>query len=494
MAKTGIKIKRCNVGSVEAHNKRTKEYLEGLEKAGKPLYYFPELTPDNVSWENPRYEGKSCQTLFEEAKALYKEKVGQAPQLKDRERISKKTGKKKIIAGWSPIREGCPPIKEDTTIEDFKPVVDWARDNGLDVIRIDLHFDEGHDDAETKERKLNRHAHIVFDWVDHNTGKTIKLDDAKMSELQDIMAAALGMERGIPKVETGLEHIPAAEYRERKAAESARKLEVKSEDLESTNKQLKQENDSLLEERAEIVSVVETETQLMNRLQKTNKDLEHAQNCFVRHISDEFERLVREAKAEIENASVKISLFGSGKDRDARRAFREQLIASLDEILKNPSAHLADIKKLPDDIRQEYRRMDEHAENNRRENNYHRVDDPAIRQTNADLRKRYQREASLLDEMNLQQLPEDVKERLINGESVKVRKKWYDPTDSKFTDEEEATLNVSEWRLRFNGKSLREFLTQVWMKMAMIAQEVKRAAWRKSVQEKVQEEKNGMSL
>lgn len=238
MAKTGIKIKRCNVGSVEAHNKRTKEYLEGLEKAGKPLYYFPELTSNNVSWENPRYEGKSCQTLFEEAKVLYKEKVGQAPQLKDRERINKKTGKKTIIAGWSPIREGCPPIKEDTTIEDFKPVVDWARGNGLDVIRIDLHFDEGHDDAGTKERKLNRHAHIVFDWVDHTTGKTIKLDDAKMSELQDVMAAALGMERGVRKSETGLEHIPAAEYREMKAAESVRRLEAQAGAIEERIKGL----------------------------------------------------------------------------------------------------------------------------------------------------------------------------------------------------------------------------------------------------------------
>lgn len=232
MAKTGIKIKRCNVGSVEAHNKRTKEYLEGLEKAGKSLYYFPELSLNNVSWENPKYEGKSCAALFEEMKQLYIDKVGQAPQLKDREHISKKTGKKSVIAGWSPIREGCPPIKEDTTIEDFKPVIDWAHENGLDVIRIDLHFDEGHDDAETKERKLNRHAHVVFDWVDHNTGKTLKLDDTKMSELQDVMAAALGMERGIRKAETGLEHIPAAEYREKKAAESVRRLEAQAVEIE----------------------------------------------------------------------------------------------------------------------------------------------------------------------------------------------------------------------------------------------------------------------
>ena len=40
MAKTGIHIKRANVGSVEAHNKRTKGYIEGLKKAGVNIYFF----------------------------------------------------------------------------------------------------------------------------------------------------------------------------------------------------------------------------------------------------------------------------------------------------------------------------------------------------------------------------------------------------------------------------------------------------------------------
>ncbi|MCM1531060.1 MAG: hypothetical protein NC048_05580 [Bacteroides sp.] len=260
MEKTGIKIKRCNVGSVEDHNKRTEQYLDGLEKAEKRLYFFPDLTSNNVSWENPRYNGKSCQTLFNEAITLYKEKVGQAPQLKDRDKINKKTGKKTTIAGWSPIREGCSPIKEDTSIEDFKPVVDWARGNGLDVIRIDLHFDEGHIDAKTKERKLNRHAHIVFDWVDHDTGRSIKLDEKKMSELQDVMAIALGMERGTPKSETGLEHIPAAEYREMKATEETQRLEREAEELKQNNQWLEKKLEAVKEEAKKELAQIKQET------------------------------------------------------------------------------------------------------------------------------------------------------------------------------------------------------------------------------------------
>lgn len=242
MAKTGIKIKRCNVGSVEAHNKRSKEYLESVKRSGHRIYIYQELTPNNSCWVNPRYKGKSCQELFEEMKSLYRDKIGQDPQLQDRIRINKKTGKETTVAGWSPIREGCAPIKEDTKLTDFNPVLQWARKNGIDIIRIDLHFDEGHDDVKTKERKLNRHAHVVFDWVNHDTGKTIKLDDAKMSELQDVMASALGMERGEKKEKTGKDHIPYAEYREMKAAESAAAMEKEA-------KKAKAERDAILMEK-----------------------------------------------------------------------------------------------------------------------------------------------------------------------------------------------------------------------------------------------------
>lgn len=47
MAKTGIHIKRANVGSVEAHNLRTEQYLAGLKKAGRSVYFFQELSHNN---------------------------------------------------------------------------------------------------------------------------------------------------------------------------------------------------------------------------------------------------------------------------------------------------------------------------------------------------------------------------------------------------------------------------------------------------------------
>lgn len=147
--------------------------------------------------------------------------------LQDRVRVNKKTGKEYTVAGWSPIREGVIPIKEDTSLNDFSGVMRFAKEKGLNIIRIDIHHDEGYRNEATGETKHNRHAHIVFDWVNHETGKTIKLDDKDMSEFQDIVAESLGMERGTRKEETGLKHIDHIEYREQKAEAHTLELEKK---------------------------------------------------------------------------------------------------------------------------------------------------------------------------------------------------------------------------------------------------------------------------
>lgn len=43
--------------------------------------------------------------------------------------------------------------------------------------------------------------------MDHNTGKSLKLDADDMSEMQDMVAEELDMERGQRKSETGLDHL-----------------------------------------------------------------------------------------------------------------------------------------------------------------------------------------------------------------------------------------------------------------------------------------------
>ena len=51
--------------------------------------------------------------------------------------------------------------------------------------------------------KPNYHAHIVFDWMDHDTGKSRKLNDDDMMQMQTLASEILSMERGQSKSETG---------------------------------------------------------------------------------------------------------------------------------------------------------------------------------------------------------------------------------------------------------------------------------------------------
>jgi len=252
MAKTGGHFSRCNVGSVEAHNERTQAYLDGVKAAGLPLYFFQNLTVNNTHWMSDRQEftGKTCAQIFESLKQLYTEKTGQAPQLKDRTRINKKTGKEYTVAGWSPIREAVIPIKEDTTVEDFKPVFAWLRRNGLEPIRLDLHKDEGYEDEETGERKMNYHAHLVVCWVDLKTGKTANLKKDRMSEFnQKVLPEALGMDAGESKAITGKEHLTPAAQRAKAEVErleaKAAAVEEKVQHLEERHDQLERENTRL---------------------------------------------------------------------------------------------------------------------------------------------------------------------------------------------------------------------------------------------------------
>lgn len=214
--KTGGHWKPCNIGSVEAHNERRPEYLESVKKAGLGLYFFEHLTEHNDHWmnDNVRYKDKTVADVFEAMKKLYQEKTGQLPQLVDKIKVSKKTGKEYKCAGWSPIREMCPPIKEDTKIEDFEYLKKWAKKHGIEIIRIDLHKDEGYHDEETGEYKMNYHAHVVASFLDWNTGKTVKPNSQAMSEMQTILAMALDMERGERKADTGKQYLDHVQYRE----------------------------------------------------------------------------------------------------------------------------------------------------------------------------------------------------------------------------------------------------------------------------------------
>ncbi len=221
--KSSIHIKPCNVASSEAHNRRTAEYMRNIGKS--KVYVVSELSANNEQWINPDFGSPELQAHYEDIKRMVKEKTGRAMQEKERERKGK-NGKIIKVAGCSPIREGVLLIRPDTTLADVRRFGEECQKRwGITPLQIFLHKDEGHwlngqpapEDMESfqvGERwfKPNYHAHIVFDWMNHDTGKSRKLNDEDMTEMQSLASDILLMERGQSKAVTGKEHLERNDF------------------------------------------------------------------------------------------------------------------------------------------------------------------------------------------------------------------------------------------------------------------------------------------
>ena len=156
---------------------------------------------------------------------------------------------KKMPNNAEPIREGVAVITEATTMEQMKTLAEQIEQRwGIKTKAIYAHLDEGHEhlvtDKDHEQGKYldspegstiflwNYHAHYVFDWTNHETGQCINLNRHDMSELQDMLANTLKMERGkksdkkwrdahtFKAEQETLRAKEAAEYTERKKCES----------------------------------------------------------------------------------------------------------------------------------------------------------------------------------------------------------------------------------------------------------------------------------
>ena len=253
--KSSIHIKPCRVTSSGAHNRRTAEYMRNIGKS--QIYIVPELTADNEQWINPNFGSPDLQVHYENIKRMVKEKTGRAMQEKERERKGK-NGKIIKVAGCSPIREGVLLIRPDTTLADVCKFGEECQKRwGTTPLQIFLHKDEEHwlsgqPEAGDKESfqvgekwfKPNYHAHIVFDWMNHDTGKSRKLNDEDMTEMQSLASDILLMERGQSKVITGKEHLERNDFIIEKQKAELQRMDVakrhKEEQINLAEQELKQ--------------------------------------------------------------------------------------------------------------------------------------------------------------------------------------------------------------------------------------------------------------
>ena len=189
------------------------------------VYVVSELSANNEQWINPDFGSPELQAHYEDIKRMVKEKTGRAMQEKERERKGK-NGKIIKVAGCSPIREGVLLVRPDTTLADVRRFGEECQKRwGITPLQIFLHKDEGHwlngqPDPEDRESfkvgerwfKPNYHAHIVFDWMNHDTGKSRKLNDDDMMQMQTLASDILLMERGKSKAVTGKEHLERNDF------------------------------------------------------------------------------------------------------------------------------------------------------------------------------------------------------------------------------------------------------------------------------------------
>ncbi|MBS1507015.1 MAG: hypothetical protein JSS79_10250 [Bacteroidetes bacterium] len=177
---TSINIKPAKIKISEAHN----------ERRVKLDYVMLGLSANNESWKTELIADR-----LKKVHELYFERVGQKLQEKA-----------------TPIREGVVVIKPETSLEDLRTLGrKFKEEFGVECFQCHIHRDEGHIVTKEEVRKekalgndtlkvgqviLNYHAHLVFDWQNKTTGRSIKLNKGDMRRMQTITASVLGMERG----------------------------------------------------------------------------------------------------------------------------------------------------------------------------------------------------------------------------------------------------------------------------------------------------------
>ena len=230
MAQTSIHFQAVKGGS-EEHNKRTK----------KLDYVHHELSSQNDYWQSDTQEARLA-FVTQNAKA--------------------KTGRK-MQAKATPIREAVVVIEDTTTMDDLKKLAKRFNDRfGIDVFQIAIHKDEGY--KKSKDGiKLNLHAHLVADWTDHESGKSLKLNRNDMAEMQTICAEVLGMERGKSSEK---QHLSAIQYKIAAEEQRAEAIKSKTRGLGIIQKNLSNDISDLLVE-------VKTKSKECDRLALSAKNM-----------------------------------------------------------------------------------------------------------------------------------------------------------------------------------------------------------------------------
>ena len=276
--KTSINFKAAKSDS-EIHNFRKKSFD----------YIRKDLTHKNEYWMEQKIADR-----IQKIESYCKEKSG-----------------RKLQKNAMPIREAVVVIKENTTMQDLHNLSKRLEEElKIRIFQIAIHKDEGHYDKDTNEWKPNYHAHLVADWQDLQTGKTLKHQSYHYSKMQDLAAECLEMERGISGSLTRLE---AVEF----------KIKKKEEDLKILEERYSQMQQEMESKRSEELIVKESDFLGFQKI-KTDKTIENYKKAIKTNNIQLFknkteleskDKQIEELKMKIESLKNEVFFFKSKNSR-----------------------------------------------------------------------------------------------------------------------------------------------------------------------------------
>lgn len=295
--KTSINFKAVKSDS-ETHNFRKKTFD----------YIRKDLTSKNQYWMEQKIADR-----IQKIEGYCKEKSG-----------------RKLQKNAMPVREAVVVIKEDTTMLELQNLAKRLEEElKIRVFQIAIHKDEGHTDKDTKEWKPNYHAHLVADWQDLETGKTLKHQSFHYSKMQDLTAECLNMERGISGSKGRLE---AIEF----------KIQQKEEDLKVLEERFNTMKSEMSSKKSEELIVKENDFLGFKKI-KTDKTIANYEKAFRTYKSiilknktelDSKSKLITELNTKVIDLQKQIHLF---KNKNA-------------VLLSNPTVFASEKKKYLDSV------------------------------------------------------------------------------------------------------------------------------------------------
>lgn len=295
--KTSINFKAVKSDS-ETHNFRKKTFD----------YIRKDLTPKNEYWMEQKIADR-----IQRIEAYCKERSG-----------------RKLQKNAMPVREAVVVIKEDTTMLELQNLAKGLKEElDIRIFQIAIHKDEGHTDKDTKEWKPNYHAHLVADWQDLKTGKTLKHQSFHYSKMQDLTAECLNMERGISGSRGRLE---AIEF----------KIQQKEEDLKVLEERYDKMKSEMGSKKSEELVVKENDFLGFKKI-KTDKTIENYEKAFRTYKST-----ILKNKTELESKSKQITELNTKVGDLQKQVYLFKNKNSV--LLSNPTVFASEKKKYLDSV------------------------------------------------------------------------------------------------------------------------------------------------